>query len=95
MYGKPVMTFLKSQVNLYCVEANHIFECYTLSDHRARTMTHSTALIKKKTKFSSCIRIFRMEQLQSHMGLTATSYSRISSYIREPFLIYDFATAPL
>ncbi len=31
-------------------------------------------LIKKKIKFSSYIRKFRMEQLQSHMWLTASSY---------------------
>jgi hypothetical protein len=40
-----------------------------------------------------------MEQLQSHIWLTASSYMvkylRISSYIRTPFLVYDFATAPL
>jgi hypothetical protein len=34
-----------------------------------------------------------------HIWLTASSfmgkYLRISSYIRKPFLIYDFATAPL
>ncbi len=39
-----------------------------------------------------------MEQLQSHIWLTASSYitkcSRISSYIRTPFLRNDFATAP-
>ncbi len=40
-----------------------------------------------------------MEQLQSHIWLTASSYMgkslRISSFIRKPFLISDFATAPL
>jgi hypothetical protein len=43
-----------------------------------------------------------MEQLLSHIRLTASSYRTymrkyllISSYIRKPFLIYDFATAPL
>jgi hypothetical protein len=55
-------------------------------------------LIKKKIKFSSYIRKFRMEKLQSHICLTASSnmrtYLAISSYIRKPFLIYDFATAP-
>ncbi len=61
---------------------------------------HKTGtLIKKKIKFSSNIRKFRMEQLQSHIWLTASSYMgkylRISSYIRSPFLIYDSATAPL
>jgi hypothetical protein len=59
-------------------------------------------LIKKKTKLSSYIRKFRMEQLhtaQSYMtnGLLIycmVKYLRISSYIRKPFLIYEFATAP-
>jgi hypothetical protein len=57
------------------------------------------ALIKKKNKFSSYIGKFWVEQLQSHIWLTASSYMtkylRISSYIRKPFLIYDFATASL
>jgi hypothetical protein len=48
----------------------------------------SGSLIKKKIKFSSYIRKFRMEQLQSHMWLTASSYMgkylRISSCIRKP-----------
>ncbi len=56
-------------------------------------------LIKKKINFSSYIRKFRMEQLQSHIWLTTSSYMRkylhISPYIRKPFLIYDFAIAPL
>ncbi len=59
-----------------------------------------TTLIKKKIKFSSYIRKFRMEQLQSHRWLTVSSYMekflRISLYFKiKPFLIYDFATAPL
>ncbi len=53
---------------------------------------------RKKIKFSLYIRKLRMEQLQSHIWLTASSYMgkylRISSYIRKPFRIYDFATAP-
>ncbi len=48
------------------------------------------SLIKKIIKFSSNIRKFRMEQLQSHIWLTASSYMgkylSISSYIRKPFL---------
>jgi hypothetical protein len=56
------------------------------------------ALIQKEIKFSSYIMKFSMEQLQSHIFLTASSYMgkylHISSYIRKPFLIYDFATAP-
>ncbi len=58
-----------------------------------------SARIKKKIKFSSYIRKFRVEQLQSHIWLTDSwymgKYLRISSYIRKPFLIYDFATDPL
>ncbi len=62
---------------------------------QARTYT----LIKKKIKFSLYIRKSRVVQLLSHIWPTASSYTgkylRISSYIRKPFLIYDFATAPL
>ncbi len=60
--------------------------------------THIT-LIKKKIKFSSYIRKFRMEQLQSHVWLPASSYVvkylRVSSYRRKPFFMYDFATDSL
>ncbi len=58
-------------------------------------------LIKKENQIFliQYIGKFRMEQLQSHIWQMATShmgkYFRISSYIRKPFLIYDFATAPL
>jgi hypothetical protein len=71
---------------------------------RAATTTKEKSfitLIKKKIKFSSYKREFRMEQLQSHiwLRLTASSYMgkylRVSSYIRKHCLIYDFATAPL
>jgi hypothetical protein len=54
---------------------------------------------KKKRKLSSYIRKFRMKQLQSHIWLTASSYMgkylRTSSYLKKPFLIYDFVTGPL
>ncbi len=75
--------------------------------HSALICTWQTALftslgptlIKKKIKFSSYIRKFRMAQLQSHIWLTASSYKYkylgISSYVRTPFLIYDCVTAPL
>ncbi len=45
------------------------------------------------------MREFRRDRLQNHIWLTASSYMvkyfRISSYIRKPFLIHDFATAPI
>jgi hypothetical protein len=57
------------------------------------------ALLIKKINFSSYIRKFRRDRLQSHIWRTASSYIvkylRISSYIRKPFLIYDFATASI
>jgi hypothetical protein len=63
--------------------------CFMLIDPSALT------LIKKKFKVSS----FRIKQLQSHKWLTVSlymgKYLRISAYIGEPFLIYDFATASL
>jgi len=56
-------------------------------------------LIKKKIKFFSYVRKFRMEQLRSHKWLTVYShmvkYLRISSYIRKPFIINDFETNPI
>ncbi len=45
-----------------------------------RTAAPPTLTLKKKIKFSSYIRKFRMEQLQSHIWLTASSYMG-SSYI--------------
>jgi hypothetical protein len=67
-----------------------------LTPKSGTTMFHPT-LIKNKIKFSSYMRKFRMESLQSHILLTSSSYMlkylRISSYIRNPFIICDFATA--
>jgi hypothetical protein len=58
-----------------------------------------TTPIKKKIKFSSYIRKFRVEQLQSHIwGRAGFLYMRkcenISPYMKRPLVIYDFATAP-
>ncbi len=73
-----------------------------MSNYRSANLWTSIAiltLINKKTKFSSIIRKSRRERLQSHIWLTASSYMTkylpISSYIRKPFLMYDFATAPI
>ncbi len=55
--------------------------------------------VKKEKKIFLIYKEIQLEQLQSHIWLTASSYIgkylRISSYIRKPFLKYDFATAPL
>ncbi len=51
---------------------------------------------KKKIKFSSYIRKFRVEQLQSHIWGKASQYMRkcanISPYMRRLLVIYDFTT---
>jgi hypothetical protein len=54
------------------------------------------AFIKKKTKFSSYVRKSRRRTLHGHWSYMTNSllkYLRTSSYLREQFLIYDFATA--
>ncbi len=52
-------------------------------------------LIKENKNFPSYIRKFRRERVQSHIWLTVcfymVKYLRNSSYIKKPFLIYDFA----
>jgi hypothetical protein len=53
-------------------------------------------LIKNKIKFSSYIRKFRMEQLQSHMRKVFLIYEEMRKYLTiysEAVIIYDFATA--
>ncbi len=63
--------------------------------------TPTLVYIKKENQIYLMYKEFRMEQLQSHIWLTASTvhiYGEIfahSSYIRKLFLIYDFATAPL
>ncbi len=65
------------------------------------------AIKEEKIEFTSLIR-FRahkdiqkgsVAKLENHIWLTASSslvkYLRISSYIRKPFLMYDFATDPI
>ncbi len=54
-------------------------------------------LIKNKIKFSSCIRKFRREQLQSRfLILYMRKCANFLSYMRRPLVIYmyDFAIAP-
>ncbi len=70
------------------------------SSHPCLWISGCPTLIEKKIKFSLYIRKFRMEQLQSHIWLTASSYmgkyifAYFLLYFRKPFLIYDFTTAP-
>jgi hypothetical protein len=49
-------------------------------------------LIKKKTKFSI---IYKEIQKRAVAKSYMTNYLRISSNSRKPFLIFDFATAPI
>jgi hypothetical protein len=105
LWCAPALTFVCMGGNCLCAHAtnNFIFElsCCTLHMPHMLELYICTVvtLITKKIKFSSDIRKFGMEQLQSHIWMTSSScigkYLRISSYTRKPFLIYDFATAPL
>jgi hypothetical protein len=53
------------------------------------------ALIKKKIKFSSYIRKFRIEQSYMRKGfLIYEEMANILPYMRRSLVIYDFATAP-
>ncbi len=53
--------------------------------------------IKKVSSYT--YKEIKMDHVQSHIWLTASSYMgknlRFSSYIRKPFLIYDFAPDPI
>ncbi len=104
----PFTPSLRTPSHQICMKFAQMF-CYTVitkqRPHKKEihfVQCIHTTLIKNIIKFSSYMRKFRMEQLQSHIWLTASSYMscmgkylRISSYIRKPFLIYDFATIPL
>jgi hypothetical protein len=56
-------------------------------------------MIKKKIKIFLIYKEIQNGALAKSYKTNASSYMRkylnISSYIRKPFLIYDFATAPL
>jgi hypothetical protein len=69
----------------------NISPCYSTFVYLIKVKwTHYTLL---KIKFSSYIRKFIMEQLQSHIWLTTSAYIvkslHISSYMRKPFLTCD------
>ncbi len=64
----------------------HIIQYYTYTD-------------KKENKIFLIYKEIKRDRVQSHLWLTASSYMGknlpISSYIRNPFLIYDFAPDPI
>jgi hypothetical protein len=71
-----------------------------LSMEKWRYILVHTARVKKKIKFSSYIRKFRGIEckviycMTNGLLINILKYLRISSYIRKPFLIYDFAPDP-
>ncbi len=100
-YMKNIYEFFIINVDYFLL---HLILCPKGSMHPVKNplfQPREGTLIKKKSNFHHVyIRKFRMEQLQSHIWLRASSdmgkYLRISSYIRKLFLIHnDFATAPL
>ncbi len=56
-------------------------------------MASKSSLIKNEIQFSSYIRKFRRERVQSHICVTASRY--MAKYIFAHFLIYDFAPDPV
>ncbi len=76
----------EGKLGLYCCEKDLL----TQPPYVNFTLT----LIKKKIKFSSYIRKFRVEQLSNGL-LIYGKYLHTSSHIRTLFLRFDFATAPL
>ncbi len=64
-----------------------------------RIFPHHEYTDKKENKIFLKYKEIQRDRVQSHIWLTASSYMgknlRISSYIRKPFLIYDFAPAPI
>ncbi len=100
--NQVLWNFLKGLIFLFLSTVQHCFFCrpsdraQDCCDFGIGSQTLYTD--KKKIQFSSYIRKFIMEQLQSHIWLTAFSYTskylRVSIYIRKPILINDFVTAP-
>jgi hypothetical protein len=67
----------------------HVLSCNTYYTHKKEDQIFLIYSIRK----------FKRERLHTHIWLMASSYMvkylRISSYIRKPFLTYDFATDPI
>jgi hypothetical protein len=87
--------------SLYCdireLEAlcGNILQNRHIHTNQVHRYTTPITLIKKKIKFASYIKKFRKSVAKSYMTyglLIYVKYLRISSYIRKPCLIYDFAT---
>ncbi len=68
---------------------------YSSMDTSRKNNVFYDTLIKKKIKFSSYIKKFEWSSCKVIYDWRRGKYLRISSYIRKPYLIYDFGTAPL
>ncbi len=102
--GRPPISFRITDFRHYALPLRcRLFNlhCYNLGLCRvSNTYKNPYALIKKENQiFLIYKEIQNGPFAKSYTWLTAASYMgqylRISSYIRRPFLIYDFATAPL
>jgi hypothetical protein len=68
--------------------------------HNLRYWITKVALIKKEKKIFLISKEIQRDRVQSHIWLTGASsymvkYLRISSYMKKPFPIYDFAPDPI
>ncbi len=102
-----VSNFLRRIFRYFCLCLSHnvtrkliLCTCISREVRLKQVLLFDVCTLKKKyeKKFPSYIRKFIREELQSHMTNASSymvKYLRISSYIRKPFLLYDFATAPI
>jgi hypothetical protein len=108
--SRPILNLYSLDLirNIYCLNVNKIHSSSTSYTDKKENQNF---LIYKEIQNGAFAKsymtnglliyreIFAHLLMQSHIWLTASSYIgkyfRISSYIKKPFLIYDFATASL
>ncbi len=101
IFGGPAIYVKEgSSVQLECVVSQAVnTPKYIVWEHNGQEQHNNNTLIIKEIKiFLKCKEIQNGAVAKSYMTnvlLYIGKYLRISSYIRKPFLIYDFATAPL
>ncbi len=82
----------------FCLDFVQEFGPRTTYKYHACQQYWDTTLIKRKTKFSSYIRKFRWDRVQSHIWGRASQYMRkcekFSPCMRRALVIYDFALDP-
>ncbi len=92
-FPRPILKFNYFPTSL---EPFPLITCYQrYPQYQYSTITVEHIPINKKIKFSSFIRKVKMELLESHICLTASSPHTVYGEIFAYFLIYNLATAAL